>query len=48
MWFPVGVSVTGEAISTHPKIRKIAFTGSTETGKGHNEKSCRYMLKTSL
>ena len=26
-------TVTGEAISTHPKIRKIAFTGSTVTGK---------------
>src|SRR5699024_10376315 len=26
-------TVTGEAISTHPKIRKIAFTGSTVIGK---------------
>ncbi|TID30046.1 hypothetical protein CANINC_001415 [Pichia inconspicua] len=25
--------ITGEAISTHPKIKKIAFTGSTATGK---------------
>ena len=24
---------TGEAIATHPKIRKVAFTGSTRTGK---------------
>lgn len=31
--------VTGEAISTHPKIRKIAFTGSTETGKGIMKKA---------
>ncbi|QPG76974.1 potassium-activated aldehyde dehydrogenase [Brettanomyces nanus] len=25
--------ITGEAISTHPRIRKVAFTGSTRTGK---------------
>lgn len=25
--------ITGEAISTHPKIKKLAFTGSTATGK---------------
>ncbi|VEU19390.1 DEKNAAC100679 [Brettanomyces naardenensis] len=25
--------ITGEAITTHPKIRKVAFTGSTRTGK---------------
>ncbi|MBF7030255.1 aldehyde dehydrogenase family protein [Staphylococcus kloosii] len=31
--------VTGEVISTHPKIRKIAFTGSTETGKGIMKKA---------
>ncbi|SCU88122.1 LAFA_0E10858g1_1 [Lachancea sp. 'fantastica'] len=35
----------GETLTTHPKIRKIAFTGSTGTGKGIAVKAAESNLK---
>ncbi|KAM3162900.1 Magnesium-activated aldehyde dehydrogenase [Lachancea thermotolerans] len=35
----------GETLTTHPKIRKIAFTGSTGTGKGIAVKAAQSNLK---
>ncbi|SCU84969.1 LADA_0D04962g1_1 [Lachancea dasiensis] len=35
----------GETLSTHPKIRKIAFTGSTGTGRGIAVKAAESNLK---
>jgi len=54
--FPEGVftvvtgpgSVAGEAILTHPLVRKLAFTGSTEIGKKVMELASRDIKRVSL
>jgi betaine-aldehyde dehydrogenase len=54
--FPEGVftvvtgpgSVAGEAILTHPLVRKLAFTGSTEVGKKVMELASRDIKRVSL
>jgi betaine-aldehyde dehydrogenase len=54
--FPEGVfnvvtgpgSVAGEAILTHPLVRKLAFTGSTEVGKRVMELGSRDIKRVSL
>jgi betaine-aldehyde dehydrogenase len=54
--FPEGVftvvtgpgSVAGEAILTHPLVRKLAFTGSTEVGKKVMELASRDVKRVSL
>ncbi|MBV9070198.1 MAG: aldehyde dehydrogenase [Acidobacteria bacterium] len=41
-------SVAGEAILTHPLVRKLAFTGSTEVGKRVMELASRDIKRVSL
>jgi betaine-aldehyde dehydrogenase len=41
-------SIVGEAILTHPLIRKVAFTGSTEVGKRVMELASRDIKRVSL
>jgi betaine-aldehyde dehydrogenase len=41
-------SVAGEAILTHPLVRKVAFTGSTEIGKRVMELASRDIKRVSL
>ena len=51
--FPPGVvnvingagSVAGQAISEHPRIRKVSFTGSTITGRKIMDAACRTNMK---
>jgi formyltetrahydrofolate dehydrogenase len=31
--FPLSGSIIGQALAEHPVVRKLGFTGSTETGK---------------
>jgi aldehyde dehydrogenase (NAD+) len=54
--FPPGVinfvhgdgKVTGEALSSHPDVDMISFTGSTSAGKSVAENSARHLAKTTL
>ncbi|MCZ5652687.1 aldehyde dehydrogenase family protein [Escherichia coli] len=47
-WYPDGVfnvvtgsgAVCGAALTSHPHVAKISFTGSTATGKGIAENCC--------
>jgi succinate-semialdehyde dehydrogenase/glutarate-semialdehyde dehydrogenase len=38
----------GDVMTSHPKVRKLSFTGSSSVGKMLQEKSSRNLLKTSL
>lgn len=40
--------IVGEAITTHPKIKKIAFTGSTATGKHIYQSAAATLKKVTL
>ncbi|CCE94304.1 aldehyde dehydrogenase (NADP(+)) ALD4 TDEL_0H04450 [Torulaspora delbrueckii] len=40
--------IVGEAISTHPKVKKIAFTGSTATGKHIYQTAAASLKKATL
>lgn len=40
--------ITGEALTTHPKVKKIAFTGSTATGKHIYQNAAKSLKKCTL
>ena len=41
-------SVIGEALSSHPLIRKVGFTGSTPVGKTIMQRSVQFIYLFSL
>jgi acyl-CoA reductase-like NAD-dependent aldehyde dehydrogenase len=45
---PGGSDEIGEALISHPKVRRITFTGSTEVGRKLAEKAGRYLKRISL
>lgn len=40
--------ITGEALTTHPKVKKIAFTGSTATGRHIYQNAAKTLKKCTL
>jgi len=40
--FPLSGSVIGEALSSHPLVRKVGFTGSTPVGKTIMQRSIEF------
>lgn len=40
--------ITGEALTNHPKVKKIAFTGSTATGKHIYQNAAKNLKKVTL
>lgn len=45
---PGGGSTIGDALVTHPRVRKVSFTGSTEVGKRIMELASRDLKRVSL
>lgn len=45
---PGGGSTIGDALVTHPRVRKVSFTGSTEVGKRIMELAARDLKRVSL